>query len=276
MKVNAQKRTHAARIASCVGLIVVFCWVLLGEFPLEANATGKDGKDSDRGTMQIPAGTILPVRLNQTISSEKSKTGQMITGRIMQDVPLANGQKIGEGSTVEGSIVDVAPASGGSAARMTLQFKSVRAGRQVIPITVNLRAIGSPLEVSSARVPPSGPDYGTPYVWWNTTQIGGDQVYGQLDGDVYSDDVLVGKSVYDGVLVHVRASEDGGCRGPIAGDDQPQALWVFSSDACGVYGLPNLQIEHAGRTDPVGKIALESNSREVLVRSGSGLLLRVD
>ncbi len=43
---------------------------------------------------RIPAGTILPVRLNGSISSAKSKPGQVITARIMQAVPLAQGREI--------------------------------------------------------------------------------------------------------------------------------------------------------------------------------------
>ena len=65
-------------------------------------------------------------------------------------------------------------------------------------------------------------------------------------------------------------------RGELEGNDNPQALWVFSTDACGVYGIEHLNILHAGRTDPVGKIVLASETRNVKLKNGDGLLLSVN
>jgi hypothetical protein len=49
-------------------------------------------KSAAKASLAIPSGTILPVRLNSTISL-KCAPGQVITGRIMQDVPLSPGVK---------------------------------------------------------------------------------------------------------------------------------------------------------------------------------------
>jgi hypothetical protein len=50
-------------------------------------------------------------------------------------------------------------------------------------------------------------------------------------------------------------------RGPIDGNARPQALWLFSVDACGAYGFNDLKVLHAARTEPVGQITLTSDER---------------
>jgi hypothetical protein len=52
-------------------------------------------------------------------------------------------------------------------------------------------------------------------------------------------------------------------------------LWVFSSDACGVYGFDHLHIAHAGRTAPAGVVSLVSDQGELKIPAGTGLLLRI-
>ena len=73
-----------------------------------------------------------------------------------------------------------------------------------------------------------------------------------------------------------RDREGAECRGELEGNDSPQALWVFSTDARGVYGIEHLNIVDAGRADPVGKIVLASETRNVKLKNGDGLLLRVN
>ncbi|MCU1240089.1 MAG: hypothetical protein JWO71_815 [Candidatus Acidoferrum typicum] len=228
--------------------------------------------DADANQLAIPPGTILPIRLG-SLSSEKSKPGESIKARIMQDVPLGNGAKLRAGSTVIGRIVDVTPATSG-AASLRLTFDTVVQGKETIPVLTNLRAMASTLEVESAQTPPIGPGKGDVYDWLTTVQVGGEVVYGK-GGEVTNGDRVVGRSTYDGVLAQVNASEDARCRGAVEGNDRPQAFWVFSSDACGAYGFPYLTISHFGRSDPRGEIVLVSEHGPVKIRSGSGMLLRV-
>ena len=52
----------------------------------------------------IPAGTILPVRLNSSLDSRRSKPGQIISATVMQNTPLAAGSSIRAGAKILGNI----------------------------------------------------------------------------------------------------------------------------------------------------------------------------
>jgi len=223
----------------------------------------------------IPAGTVLPVRLETTLSSKASHPGQRISARVMQDVQLADGRLIRAGAHVTGHVVDVTPSDGGAGARFSIQFDSLDFSKKTIPIRTNLRALASLLEVDSAQIPETGPDRGTPPSAWITDQIGGETVY-RGGGHVMSARQVVGEPAPDGILARVSASPGSGCRGAVNENDRLQSLWVFSSYACGLYGYPHLRIVHAGRTDPAGVITLSSQTEEWKVWGGSGMLLRVN
>lgn len=223
----------------------------------------------------LPAGTILPVRLDTTLSSRESKPGETITARIMQNVPLAGGRIIRAGARVTGRVVDAAPLIGGDGARVSFQFDGLVFSKTTIPIRTNLRALASPLEVDGAQLPEFGADRGTPSVAWTTTQVGGETVY-RGGGHVMNAGQVVGEPVSDGVLARASARPGTPCSDGADENNRPQALWVFSSDACGLYGYPHVTLAHAGGTNPAGKVTLASPSRDLKIWSGSGMLLRVN
>lgn len=222
----------------------------------------------------IPAGTALPVRLNTGLSSTKSKAGQRITARLMQDVPLPRGRVLHEGSKVVGHVVRVTRAGSGAEAEIAFRFDGLRVSKTTVPLTTDLRALASFMEIQDAQDPAMGADRGTAPAAYTTVQVGGDVVY-RGGGPVMSGGDVVGTPVPDGVLVRLRANPGEGCRGAFDGNDRPQALWLFSSDACGAYGLPLVKIRRAGRSDPLGEIVLTSREGDVNVHRGTGMLLRV-
>jgi hypothetical protein len=227
------------------------------------------------GQDKIPVGIILPIQLNSSLRSDKARAGEQISARVMQDVPLQGGGKIHAGAKVIGHIVSARPAVNGMMAELLLRFDTLGMGKRRVAMITNLRAMATMMDVSEAQVPESGPDRGTSENEWTTDQIGGEVVY--RGGVVSHGSDIVGNSVFgSGVLVHVSSRTGMKCRGEVAGNDQPQALWVFSSDACGLYDLPTLTLAHAGRTDPVGQIKLLSDKGNVKVPAGSGMLLRVN
>ncbi len=218
----------------------------------------------------IPPGTVLATQLNSSLDSQKAKPGQKVTLRVMQDVP---GTKVHAGAKVIGHVISVQRQDGNSA-HLTLRLDRLNFDHQSVPINTSLRAIASMMEVEDAQVPPMGTDRGSPWAWMSRNLIGGEVAYGQGGPVVHGSDV-VGTALFDGVLAPAQSNRSGGCRGEVNGNSKPQALWVFASDACGVYGI-DVQITYAGRTAPIGEITLTSTSKSLKIQSGSGMLLRVN
>jgi len=225
---------------------------------------------------EIPAGTVLPVMLQTTLNGRTGRPGQPVRGKLMQDVLLPAGERLSAGAEVTGRVVRVSAPNPQTGSQLVLEFNRLVSHRQTFSMTTNLRAVASMMAVFEAQLPTSAfDDYGTSTSDWTTFQVGGDAVY-RGAGDVVSPTAgVVGRASDSGAvtatLTPVRAS---GCRGAVDGNDREQALWVFSTSACGTYGFPDLRVVHAGRTEPVGQITLES-SRNVYIERGSGWLLRV-
>ena len=218
----------------------------------------------------IPAGTVLPVMLNSTLDAARSRPGDPITGRIKQDVPLPDGSTIPKNSTITGQIVS---ATATSPSRLAIKFDRLTVHGKQLPIVVHLRALASMTAVFEARLPTNAfADYGTSTSDWNTVQVGGAGVF-RGSGQLFADGQVVGRATdYGAVTAKLAAAPARGCK---AEDDREQALWVFSPSACGAYGLNDLKIVHAGATDPIGTIELES-PRSIRIQGGSGWLLRVE
>ncbi len=226
--------------------------------------------------VSVPSGTLLPIRLSTSLSSRKSRPGQAIAGRVMQDVPLGQDGVIRSGARLTGRIVSVSPATNGSPAKISFVFDAIQIRHSTIHVFTNIRALASPLEIEIAQLPDTGPDRGTPPSAYTTVQVGGDVVY-RGGGPVVQGEKVVGEPVAGGVLVTVSAAEGKPCRGVTDGNNRPQPLWLFSGDACGVYGYSQVAIAHAGRTSPTGEIAFAAtDDRDLDIRAGSGMLLRAD
>jgi hypothetical protein len=211
----------------------------------------------------VPAGTVLPLRLDTGLNAGKIEPGKVIRAEVMQDIP---GTTIHKGTHVLGQVVTVTPTN------IELRFQTLVAKGRRIPITTNLRALASYSEVDSAQLPGGEADSGLSPSDWTTQQIGGESVY-RGGGPVARGTTSVGEPTPDGVRGELSTNPP--CRAAIAGNNNPQALWLFSTDACGVYGFHDLTVEHSGRTDPAGTIILASKNGKLNIQSGSALLLRV-
>jgi hypothetical protein len=220
----------------------------------------------------IPAGTIILLRLNSTLRSDKSASGDAITATIMQDVSLAAGGTLPAGSKVTGYVVEAITSGRGSdEPRISFQFDQIRLGSQTIPITANLRAVASKAATLAATPRLTSSEYAD-----NQVQIGGDQISYGSDAPVMVGSQVVGKYTNQGVLAFVGQHLGTQCGGTIDANAHLQALWLSSVNACRQYGFGDLRILHSGRTEPLGEVTLTSNGEALKVGKGSAMLLRID
>jgi hypothetical protein len=218
----------------------------------------------------VPAGTVLPIKLDTALNAKKDSAGKKLEGSLMQDVELPDGGKIGARSKIVGQIVSVGKPSDPDAS-LVLKFDSIQDHDRSIPIHVAVLAIASLGDVAAAQQPIDGVADAEASTQWVTKQVGGDIVH-RGRNKVASDEGVLGTWI-EGSSVVMKLTEDAtlGCpTGP--GYDREQSLWVFSSRACGTYDLGDTRIEKAGREAPLGNIELKSTGK-LEIRGGSGWLL---
>jgi hypothetical protein len=266
---RAKKHGRAARVL--VGAAILSSVAVLSA----KNAGGRPGGAAVEGAPQIPAGTILPASLENGLKAQDARKGDVVELRIRQDVPLPHGDKIPARSKVTGYVASSERDSDGTGLRLSLRFDKLEYHDKTVAIVTSLRAMASLQAVRWSQMPMSGADGGTPPGWGTTVLVGGDIRYGDGGKVRTASKLVVGKGVRGGVLVHVRANPENDCEGPVNGDDHPQALWVFSSGACGLYDLDGVTMARNGRSDPLGEITLSFEKEGKKLPSGTGLLLRV-
>jgi len=269
---KTQQAAKSGRSAGVLAGAVLLCGLVV----LSAtNTGGRPGGVPVEGSPQVPVGTILPASLENGLKAEEARKGEVVELRIKQDVPLPHGDKIPARSKVTGYVASAEPNTDGRGLNLSLRFDKLEYHDKTVQIVTSLRAMASYQAVRWSQTPMAGADPGTPAGWGTTVLIGGDIRYGDGAKVRTATKQVVGKGVRGGVLVHVRASPESGCEGPVDGDDHPQALWVFSSGACGLYDLKGVKIAHNGRSDPLGEITLSFDKESKKLESGTGMLLRI-
>ena len=218
----------------------------------------------------IPPGTILPVSLDGALNSVKVRAGRRVQATVMQNIP---GTPVRRRAKVEGRVVETSGA-GVLPARLEIVFDAVKVKGRLMPLRLGLRALASPLEVDEAQTPEEEASRGLPPEMATTRQIGGEEVY-RGGGPVAIGVRTVGWPAPYGILGLPLTGPDDLCRGVVEGNRRLQAWWLFSTQACGVYGYTNIRIYHAGRKNPLGTIILTAAKGRVMLYGGSGLLLRV-
>jgi hypothetical protein len=131
------------------------------------------------------------------------------------------------------------------------------------------------LAVSTAQQPVNpNSGYGTTSWDWNMLQVGGQVAFnGQRIVRSQTGEV-VGKVVEPGAVLGVPlANPARGCAGP-SNNSAEQAFWIFSTDACGVYGYKHLTLNTGVGSSPSAQITFQS-PKVITIRGGSGWLLLV-
>jgi hypothetical protein len=233
----------------------------------------------------IPAGTIIPIRLSHPLDAKRAQPGQIVQAKVAQNVPLYNGSKIKAGTELLGEVLSATPAQDSQPASIALRFDKLVSRKhkkesETLPLSADLRALASPEQVEQAEIPINEIEVEKQHFNLTTVQIGGDDIVYRGGGPVVSGREKVGKPIEGGsadlgVLSHLASSPGTPCRGPVAGNDHPQALWLFSHDACGVFGY-HFTIARSPQNDAAGKIVLESHKGDLRIEQGSAMLLRVN
>jgi hypothetical protein len=210
----------------------------------------------------LPTGTALPVELASSLNAKSTKAGQKIEGKLMQEVNLGDA-KLKSGSHVTGHVVSVAK-PGASGARIVLQFDQLQDEHQMIPLHVGARALASSQNVFNAGLPVDASSSTESSQEWVTKQVGGEYVF-RGRGYVSSDQGKVG--IWSGSGVWGALPAAGDC--PAGDNTNPQqALWIFSTTACGAYGFEHTKLEQSGLTPPLGQIILTS-PKDIDLRGGT-------
>jgi hypothetical protein len=143
---------------------------------------------------QIPPCTVMPVMLQTTLDAGKARTGQTISARVMQDVPLTPQSRIRAGTKLVGHVIEVVRPNGTSGSRVALAFDRITVEGREVPVATSLRSLASMMAVFEAQLPTNAiDDYGTSPSDWNTVQIGGAGVF-RGDRTVTLDGLVVGKT----------------------------------------------------------------------------------
>jgi hypothetical protein len=220
---------------------------------------------------KVPAGTVIPVMLSSSLNAAKDKPDSKLEGRVMQEITLPSGVKIREGAQILGHTVSVSKDSTGST--IIVKFNAIQNEGHRIPVMTGLLAVASMAFVSDARNPVSVNSEMVPDTQWVTRQVGGDIVQRGWR-KVFSSGGVEGRWIGgSSVTIKLTPNAQAGCSGG-PGYDREQSVWIFSSAACGTYGLPNVKIVSSGITKPIGEIGLSSD-RDINIRGGSGWLFIV-
>lgn len=216
----------------------------------------------------LPDGVTLPVELDKTLRSGKTRPGTVFTVTTTQRVPVSEEMYLERGATLRGEVVTSTAGDGTAAhpAVLVIRFTELSYRGQTVPVAARAIAAASRLAVDDTFLPANGMTdrFTSNPSSWTTRQVGGE---------------LVVRSGWIGPVVGVGLRAVGsadyyGVYGLPAETDEvrfPRAIGIFSTTARGMYGY-----EHGAKLESAGGVTtITSPERHAVIRAGEGLLLEV-
>src|SRR5262249_48659740 len=120
---------------------------------------------------RIPLGTVLPVSLENTLSSKSMTKGDPLEGSIAQDVPLPNKDKIPSGSKIFGSVLSVVSSEEGIAS-LTFRLDRIETKKESFAVVTGLRTLAPFTDIQSAQLSRQAGSESVSPQWATTWQIG--------------------------------------------------------------------------------------------------------
>ena len=208
-----------------------------------ASAFAAQGHATTSTAAQLPTHATLPIAFTKTVSGAHAKPGDAILAKTTQLVRLTDGREVPTGSLVKGHVLaskafvyDNTPYAKQVPGSLEIQIDSLEVQGQTIPLHVSLRALADPITSWHAREPVSTDI--DPLS--TTTQIGGDLMTPSQKEIRDPNGDVVGYNKKGGAFAHLIANP----RGPVNcdGTDTEQPVFLFSANACGLYGFSNISL----------------------------------
>lgn len=247
---------------------MIFCWtaslLLVSASVLADSLKGRAVSE----LRPLPDGVTLPVELDKTLRSGKTKPGTVFTVTTTQRVPVSEETYLNRGAKLHGEVVTSTAGDGTAAhpAVLVIRFTQLSYRGQTVPVVTNAVAVASRLAVDDTYLPANGSTdrFTSNPASWTTRQVGGQLV---------ARSGWVGPVVGDGLRAVGNADYYGVYSLPMETDGMrfPRAIGIFSTTAKGMYGYEEgATLESSG-----GVITITSPERRAVIRVGEGLLLEV-
>ena len=180
----------------------------------------------------------MPITFVRSVKANEAKPGDPVLARTAQAIRLANGQELKSGAEVLGHVVrvqpmlvDKTPYARQTASVLTIQFDTLSARTEKIPLHVMVRALADVFATAAAVEP--GPSDDDPL--HSTTQVGGDVVSPSQSEIVNRDGDTVGYNKRGGNFAHLIANVGAGDVRCDAGNTEQafRVLVVFDAQGSG-------------------------------------------